>query len=201
MSDARRWNHNTHYHRLVLAAVPAGARTALDVGCGEGMLARRLQQVVPDVTGIDLDAAGLDHARRAGGGPAYVQGDVLTHPLPLGGFDVVASVATLHHLDAREGLERMAALVAPGGRLVVVGLARSDSPADVPYEIGAVVAHAVARRARGYWEHPSPTVWPPPESYASMRRVVAGVLPGARWRRHLYWRWSLVWERPAVSGA
>lgn len=201
MSDPRRWNHNTHYHPLVLAAVPAGARTALDVGCGEGMLARRLQQVVPDVTGIDLDAASLDQARHAGGGPAYVQGDVLTHPLPLGAYDLVASVATLHHLDARQGLARMAALVAPGGRLVVVGLARAGSPVDLPYEIGAVVAHAVSRRARGYWEHPSPTVWPPPESYASMRQVVADVLPGARWRRHLYWRWSLVWTRPAVTGA
>jgi hypothetical protein len=33
------------------------------------------------------------------------------------------------------------------------------------------------------------------------RLVLAAVLPGARWRRHLYWRWSLVWTRPAVTGA
>lgn len=36
------WNHNTHYHRLVLDAMPDPCEAALDVGCGEGLLARRL---------------------------------------------------------------------------------------------------------------------------------------------------------------
>jgi hypothetical protein len=31
----RRWNHNLHYHRVILDAVPAGCRRSLDVGCGE----------------------------------------------------------------------------------------------------------------------------------------------------------------------
>ena len=34
-----RWNHNLPYHRVILAAVPDGARRSLDVGCGVGMLA------------------------------------------------------------------------------------------------------------------------------------------------------------------
>jgi 2-polyprenyl-3-methyl-5-hydroxy-6-metoxy-1,4-benzoquinol methylase len=38
----KRW-HNIHYHRLILRAVPAGARRGLDVGCGEGTLARELE--------------------------------------------------------------------------------------------------------------------------------------------------------------
>ncbi|CAM5436502.1 hypothetical protein [Streptomyces canus] len=29
------WNHNVHYHRLVLDAVPDDCREALDVGCGD----------------------------------------------------------------------------------------------------------------------------------------------------------------------
>jgi len=36
----RRWNHNIHYHRRILGAIPENAQRALDVGCGEGMLAR-----------------------------------------------------------------------------------------------------------------------------------------------------------------
>ena len=51
-----RWNHNLHYHRVILAAVPDGARRSLDVGCGVGMLARDLRRVVPHVKGIDHDA-------------------------------------------------------------------------------------------------------------------------------------------------
>ena len=48
----RRWNHNTHYYPLVLAAVPDGCRRALDVGCGEGLLTRELAVRVPEVVGI-----------------------------------------------------------------------------------------------------------------------------------------------------
>jgi SAM-dependent methyltransferase len=41
---------------LLLDAVAADSRTALDVGCGEGMLTRRLAERVKRVVGIDLDA-------------------------------------------------------------------------------------------------------------------------------------------------
>lgn len=34
-----RWNLNIHYHRVAVEAIPAGARTALDVGSGDGVLA------------------------------------------------------------------------------------------------------------------------------------------------------------------
>lgn len=61
---APRWNHNLHYHRLIFAAVPQGAKRSLDVGCGVGMLARDLRRVVAQVTAIDRDAASIDVARR-----------------------------------------------------------------------------------------------------------------------------------------
>ena len=54
-SEPERWNHNIHYHPLVLAAVPDHAERALDVGCGEGMLARELRRRVPHVVAIDRD--------------------------------------------------------------------------------------------------------------------------------------------------
>jgi hypothetical protein len=41
-----------------------------------------------------------------------------------------------------------------------------------------------------------PIVWPPPLTHAAMHRLAARVLPGARLRRHLYWRYSLVWAKP-----
>ncbi|MGH3885786.1 MAG: hypothetical protein ACRDSZ_04310 [Pseudonocardiaceae bacterium] len=33
---AERWNHNLHYHSMILNAVADGSARALDVGCGEG---------------------------------------------------------------------------------------------------------------------------------------------------------------------
>src|SRR5262245_66552344 len=75
------WNHNIHYHPLILGAVPAGCQRGLDVGCGEGRLARELRQVVPNVLAIDCDGPVIDRARQQdnGAGVEYVTGDFLTH--------------------------------------------------------------------------------------------------------------------------
>lgn len=198
--DADRWNHNIHYHPLLLAAVPSHARGALDVGCGEGMLARRLAGLVPRVVGIDRDLTSIEGARATAGsdGIEFVLGDFLTHPFEPRSFDFIASVATLHHLDAARALRRMSELLRPGGTLAVLGLARPSRLSDIPWEIGGIVAHQALKRRRRYWEHPSPTIWPPPVTYAEMRRLVAELLPGSSFRRHVMWRYSLVWTKPGA---
>ncbi|MFI0420841.1 class I SAM-dependent methyltransferase [Spongiactinospora sp. 9N601] len=196
VKNGKRWNHNIHYHPRILRAVPAGARRALDVGCGEGMLARGLRQAVPHVTGIDLHAPSVDQARGHPGDIEYVQGDFLTHPFEPASFDVVASVATLHHMDAAAGLSRMRELLRPGGVLAVVGLARSVMPGDLPRDLAGVAAGLLHRAVKGHWEHPSPMVWPPPVTYPQMRALATEILPGSRYRRHLLLRYSIIWRKP-----
>ncbi|RBQ16742.1 class I SAM-dependent methyltransferase [Spongiactinospora rosea] len=196
VNNGKRWNHNIHYHPQILRAVPAGARRALDVGCGEGMLARGLRRAVPHVTGIDLHAPSVEQAREHPGDVEYIVGDFLTHPFEPASFDVVASVATLHHMDAAAGLSRMRELLRPGGVLAIVGLARSVMPRDLPRDLAGVMAGTFHRAAKGNWEHPSPMVWPPPVTYPQMRALAAELLPGSRFRRHLLLRYSIIWRRP-----
>jgi SAM-dependent methyltransferase len=196
-AQSTRWNHNIHYHRLILAAVPDGCQRALDVGCGEGFLARQLRRVVPHVTAIDLHQPSIRLARQHD--PAsdvdYLVGDFLAYPFPPASFDLVVSVAALHHMDAAVALQRMRELLRPGGRLAVVGLARSRYPADLLWDAAAVIGSRAHRVTKGYWEISAPTCWPPPETYAGMRRLAAQLLPGVRYRRHLLWRYSLVWTK------
>jgi 2-polyprenyl-3-methyl-5-hydroxy-6-metoxy-1,4-benzoquinol methylase len=191
-----RWNHNIHYHPRILEAVPEDAERALDIGCGEGMLARSLRRVVPDVTGIDLDAPSLEQARSEPGDIDYVLGDFLTHPLEPASYDVVASVATLHHVDARAGLTRMADLVRPGGVLAIIGLARLTLPRDLPYALTAAAITTIHRARKGLWHHPSPIVWPPPTTFTEIQALAADVLPGVAYRRHLLLRYTLTWHKP-----
>ena len=193
--NGRRWNHNIQYHPRILGAVPEGARNALDVGCGEGMLARELRRAVPRVTGIDLDEPSLEQARERSDDIDYVLGDFLTHPFEPE-FDVVASVATLHHVDAAAGLARMRDLLRPGGVLAVIGLARSRLPHDLPRDLAGVAAGTLHRVVQGHGQHPSPTVWPPPVTYAQRRELAAELLPGSEYRRHLLLRYSIVWRKP-----
>jgi ubiquinone/menaquinone biosynthesis C-methylase UbiE len=193
-----RWNHNTHYHPLILGAVPDGCRRSLDVGCGEGMLARDLRRVVPHVTAIDRDAASIDEARRhdACGDVEYLLGDFMTHPFEPESFDHIASIAALHHMDAAAALERMRGLLAPGGTLSIVGLARNRYPADLPFALAGGVAHRVHTLSKPCWEDAAPRVWPPPATFAETHRLARRVLPGVRYRRLLLFRYSLVWTKP-----
>jgi SAM-dependent methyltransferase len=186
------FDHNARYHDVLLADAPPLGR-ALDVGCGNGYLLAKLARVAETAVGIDVDAASLERARRNAAAPnvELVEGDVLTAPLPEASFDLVTSVAMLHHVDARAALTRMKDLVSPGGRLAILGLARS-TPRDLPRDVlGSVQARLGAREEAP--EPSAPLVWPPPETYASMRRLVREVLPGARYRRHTGFRYSVVW--------
>ncbi|WP_026851227.1 class I SAM-dependent methyltransferase [Glaciibacter superstes] len=194
------WNHNSHYHSALLRTIPANARSALDVGCGEGALTRALAGIVPTVIGIDSDQPSIDEARRQDGAlrVEYILGDFLEYPFQPESFDFVVSVATLHHMDASAALNRMRALLRPGGALAILGLAHAGTVRDLPFEIAGLVTHRALSATRGYWEHPSPKVWPPPESYTAMRRLAAELLPGARFRRHALWRYSITWSKPVT---
>ncbi|MFI6787025.1 class I SAM-dependent methyltransferase [Nonomuraea sp. NPDC050383] len=194
--NSRRWNHNIHYHPRILSSIPEGARRALDVGCGEGMLARELRRTVPHVTGIDLHAPSIEQARSHPDDVGYIVGDFLTHPFEPASFDVVASVATLHHMDAATGLARMRDLLRPGGVLAVVGLARSTMPGDLPRVLAGVAVGTFHRAVKGLWRHSAPTVWPPPVTYPQMRELAAEILPGSAYRRHLLLRYSITWRKP-----
>jgi SAM-dependent methyltransferase len=201
------WSHNLHYHRVIVDAIPGGCERALDVGCGTGALTRRLNQLVPHVTGIDRDERSIQLARAHPGatGIRYLQADFLTASFEPASLDLVTSIASLHHMDARAALRRMSDLLRPGGVLAVVGLARASSPADLAREIPAVIgtqlhraASAIRRRRVGgpATAYQPPVIWPPPLTYLDMRRLATDVLPGARYRHHLYWRFSLVWAKP-----
>ena len=124
-----RWNHNIHYQSEVLRRVPDAASSALDIGCGAGMLTRALAPHVRSVVGIDLHAPSLEIAREetTAENVTYIEGNFLTYPFEPESFDLVAAIASLHHVDIERGLRRAAALLRPGGRLVVVGLAASRS--------------------------------------------------------------------------
>src|SRR5215469_4571888 len=107
----------------------------------------------------------------------------------------------------------MAELLRPGGVLVVVGLARGVSPTSLGLLIPATIGHRVhlvasawaglrdgargrGERSESAQAYQSPIVWPPALTYQQVRRLATRVLPGARFRHRLYWRYSLVWTKP-----
>lgn len=195
--DHKRFNHTIKYQRELFTRLPEGARTALDLGCGEGLASRTLAAAGLTVVGVDADAPSIARAEAQDTtGITYVVGDVLTTELEPA--DVVYSGLMLHHIDIREGLERFKSLVAPGGVLLIVGTAR-NTWRDLPREFVASVADKAFNLVKGSWKHGSPTVWPPPHTYREVERAVVDLLPGAAYRQNLLWRYTVRWDAPPAA--
>jgi SAM-dependent methyltransferase len=108
--------------RVIGALKLAPGMHVLDAGCGTGdALSWLHERVAPDgnVVGVDLSAAHLEAARgRLRPGVAILQADLLEAPLPVRCFDLVWCVNTIHHLrDPLRGVNRLASLLRPGGRI------------------------------------------------------------------------------------
>ncbi|MDW4911330.1 class I SAM-dependent methyltransferase [Streptomyces sp. ADMS] len=176
------WNTNVARHPGILRSVPEGCGDALDVGCGDGLLARKLAGRAKHVTGIDKSPDMIASARElAAGHPqlTFVEGDFLTAELPRAEYDFVCSVTTIHHMDFEAALVRMRELLRPGGTLVVVGLAREASVTEWAALIAAapiVRIMKVLRRARGPQGMP---VADPQMSYGQVRAAARRALPPA----------------------
>jgi SAM-dependent methyltransferase len=117
------------YERL-LSSVDGGE--VLDVGCGRGqfteILARSLKSF-RSVTGIDVDAAALEEARRAFQGPAFrflqVSGEKL--PFGPGSFDMVVISKALHHIgDPGLTLREMKRVLRKGGYFMIIEMHRDQ---------------------------------------------------------------------------
>jgi len=130
----RRWKRAL----LKMADIKPGDR-ALDLCCGTGDIAFALQAAGADVVGIDFSPAMLavaqERAKNAGGavGPARLQflcADALKIPFADGSFDVVTVGYGLRNLAGWErGLEEMARVARPGGRVLVLDFGKPENKA------------------------------------------------------------------------
>jgi len=203
------WNHNEHFHRWILRSLPARRHTAIDVGCGTGALAGRLAAHFTRVTGIDADESMATAARaRLAGTPQvsimHCRFDAFA--AAPGEADLITMVAVLHHLDLNDTLSRIRHLLAPGGRLLVVGLAKVDTPTDTMIDLVSAAANPVMglikhpRRAQLADQvtatEPAMPVLDPSMAIAEIATAASTCLPGATIRRRLFFRYTLRWDKP-----
>ncbi|EKO40216.1 MAG: hypothetical protein B193_1055 [Solidesulfovibrio magneticus str. Maddingley MBC34] len=141
--DARAaaWDASPHRRKLahdIVAAMEAAGlfrqpvASALDFGCGTGLLTLELAERCQTVTGLDnspgmlaelsakIERAGLPNV-------GVLEADLAAGtPVP-GGYDFVASAMALHHVPEPEPvLKRLLAAAAPGARFALADLDAED---------------------------------------------------------------------------
>ena len=112
-----------HWHRYHFAARWAAGRTVLDVACGEGYGSALLAKVAARVTGIDLSAEAIAHARRTYGSAdnlEFVRGSCARLPLADASAELAVSFETLEHIEEQgEFLDELARVLKPDGLLLL----------------------------------------------------------------------------------
>lgn len=119
---ARRPGHDSYwqFHRdAFFALLPAPGRLTLDVGCGEGRVARDLAALGHRVLALDPTPTLSRRAAEAGGGLVGVlRADGAHLPVPDGAADLVVAFMSLQDMDDMHGAVReFGRVLRPGGRL------------------------------------------------------------------------------------
>jgi ubiquinone/menaquinone biosynthesis C-methylase UbiE len=203
------WNHNARYHEYLLSHVPERCGRVLEIGCGAGAFARLLARRAESVLAIDLSPRMIRLARErseAYTNVEFVNGDVAAFQFTDEQFDCVATLATLHHLPAEEILSKVRRALKPGGVFLCLDLYRRSDLTDLLFDCAAYPSSLLLRLLKTGKPRPPKQVR---DAYAAhgktdtlltlpqAERVCADTLPGALLRRHLFWRYSVVWKKEA----
>lgn len=108
------------------AQIDLTGKQVLDVGPGLGYFVQRyIDWGVAHVTGLDITQISVQMLSRAFPQHTFVQGDISSETLPLGGeYDLVSAIGIVYHIiddrRFRKAIENMCMRVHPGGHLILV---------------------------------------------------------------------------------
>ena len=132
---------------------PLAGKTALDVGCGAGLLCEPLARLGASVTGVDASvqniAAAMAHAEGGGLTIDYRAGEL--GELRLGQFDLVTCLEVIEHVaDKAEFLSQLAARLAPDGLMILSTPNRTARSRALM--IGAAEGFGLIPRGTHHWD-------------------------------------------------
>jgi len=171
-----------HWHRYAFARRYVAGKRVLDVACGEGYGSALLAGVASAVTGIDIDAGAVAHARATYAALSNIrfdEGSAAALPLPDASVDAVVSFETIEHLPRAEQprmLAEIARVLARDGVLVM------SAPNPVEY--------STARHYRNPFHQHEP-------DRAELETLLGSAFPARRWFRQRRYFGSAVWSEVA----
>lgn len=113
---------DAHFGGDIASIRPLSGKTALDIGCGAGLVCEPLARLGAEVTGVDAAAqnvsAAAAHAEAGGLDIRYMAGEIAS--LNIGTFDLVTCLEVVEHVADKEAfLADVAVRVAPDGLLIL----------------------------------------------------------------------------------
>ena len=142
-----------HWGGDIESMAPLAGKSAVDVGCGAGLLCEPLSRLGGDVTGVDAApenvAAAAAHAEAAGLDIRYMAGELAA--LDLGSFDLVTCMEVIEHVaDKPAFIAALAAKLADESLLILSTPNRTA--ASRLLLVGAAEAVGAVPRGTHHWD-------------------------------------------------
>lgn len=208
--DRDEWNHNNHYHQFLLKQLPDQCQTVLDLGCGTGQFSRMLAERADEVIAIDLSPKSIQIARQRSqqfNNINYRVADISQEEFPAKYFDTVLSIATFHHLSIKQLVPKLKAALKPGGVLIVLDLFEPHNFVDTLSDAIAVPLNCwfLKTKNKNFSSNPEAIAAMKEHlrtdqflNFSQAKTIYTSLLKTAKVRRHLFWRYSVVWHKPIV---
>jgi len=181
------------------------------MGCGAGEFARILADKSSHVLRIDLSPNMIQKAKEQSkeySNIDYGTANVMEWDFPNEYFDCIASIATLHHLPLEDMLSKIKKSLRKNGVLLVLDLYQKESLGDILTEVLACPINMFMNLIKNGYIHrkfvkadKSKAIWDlhsKVDHYLTLshiREICDRIIPNARVRRHLFWRYSIICKK------
>jgi 2-polyprenyl-3-methyl-5-hydroxy-6-metoxy-1,4-benzoquinol methylase len=200
------WDHNQQYQVYLIKNMDNQNKYILDVGCGTGELTKKLIGKGEKIIGIDISEKMIQEAMRRNTDikieyicttvEKYLEETDKT-------FDIIVSIAALHHMNEKEILKKMKSKLTENGKILILDIMKEGSVIDYILSGIAMLLNPLTiliKRGRLKVTKEEQDAWRNHfqyDTYLTLKQIkelVKEVLGNAKIKRHLFWRYSIVYD-------
>jgi 2-polyprenyl-3-methyl-5-hydroxy-6-metoxy-1,4-benzoquinol methylase len=201
-----RWDHNRQYQKHLLKNIPENCRRILDAGCGTGELTKRLTRFSKEVTGIDVSENMINEAKKRNHDERidYIKISVEKYLEETEKqFDVIISIAALHHMNEEEILKIMKTKLTKNGKILILDLVKTKTIQEWILGITAALLNPLIMllmRGRMRITREEKEAWAGHFQYdkylttGEVKAIVKRSLGKGKVKRHFFWRYSIIYQ-------
>jgi 2-polyprenyl-3-methyl-5-hydroxy-6-metoxy-1,4-benzoquinol methylase len=204
------WDHNRQYQEYLSKYLPGRCDAGLDIGCGTGELTKRLSACCKKTVGIDVSEQMIEEAKKRNSKEniEYVKIAAEEYLESLyERYDVIISIAALHHMDMENIFRLVKKSLKPNG--IFLDLYKNKTIFEFFISLIAVMVNPVyslAKKKRLSVVKEEKETWKDHYKYdfystiKEIKESASKILGKVKIRRHLFWRYSLIYKKSERGG-
>ncbi len=197
MKGKLHWNHNLAYNKWIKKTI-GDRRNILDVGCGNGYLSVYLRNDSNLTVGIDPSDSSIKNANEQNNysNVKFIQTTFESFE-PGRKFDAVIFVASIHHMNMGDAVDKAKALLNSNGILIIVGLAKPSNMLDWIIECTRIIPSRIISfiKTNRTSEELNIAVSYELPTMNKVRQICENKLQGYKMSYGLHYRYLLTWKK------